>query len=99
MAMMSAQVDKDGNLTGGSGAVGTSRGYTGQYFVVFNRSVEGCTHVGGIGAPTLYPGCVSATGSFGMFNGATYYGVIVVSLDPDGSPRDRPFHLTVFCSK
>jgi hypothetical protein len=101
MAIMSANVDRSGTLTGGAGVVGALRQANGQYFVAFNRSVEGCTHVGAVAGDVafVFPGLVAATPKTDTFNGRTYYGVRVDTSDHDAFITDRPFHLIVFCSR
>ena len=102
IAIMSAQVDRDGHLQGGAGVVGVKRIGAGEYFVAFGRSVEGCTYTGTTSGKDAYlnPGFVAATELYETLNGVSYYGVRVTTLFPGPFPVvDRPFHVLVFCSK
>jgi hypothetical protein len=101
MAIMSAHVDYYGILKGGAGAVGASKQTNGQYFVAFNRSVEGCTYIGAVSGPTAanYIGFAIPVGKVGTFNGAAHYGVQVDTSDHNTLITDRPFHLLVFCAQ
>jgi hypothetical protein len=100
-AIMSANVNQNGNLYGGAGAVGATRKANGLYFVAFDRSVQGCAYAGAVsGAPALsVPGFVFTEGGYDTFDGATYYGVKVTTANPGGLAGDRPFHVIVFCAK
>jgi hypothetical protein len=100
-AIMSAHVDDDGTLIGGAGAVGATRKANGLYFVAFNRSVQGCSHVGAVSGDlaVLYTAFVSTESNPDTFNGATYVGLSVVTANPNGLADDTPFHLLVFCPR
>ena len=101
MAILSANVDENGNLTGGAGAVGATKKSNGLYFVAFNRSLRSCTSLGAVSGNlgVLYQGFVSTELNSDTFNGAAYYGVSVATAGPGGVAGDRPFHVIVFCTQ
>lgn len=96
MALMGASVDQNAELVRGSGVTSVERTETGEYRVVFERSVATChctASAGGVGG-THFPLSTAAAGCpFGSSD------TVVVTTIQDGIPRNLPFHLIVFCPK
>jgi len=89
-----AVVDQNGTLVRNKGASSALKLSTGQYQVVFNQDVTGCSYQATVGDPGSNPqgGIASAQQRINI-NG----GVHVVTWTVVGALADRPFHLAVFC--
>lgn len=98
MAMMSAIVNLDGDLLGGAGATGSKKTATGRYEITFNRSVAGCTYLGGISNNTdglPFSGAIVAlSNTFSADNT-----VLVNTMNTDGSNFNASAMVMVFCGK
>lgn len=99
MALMSAYVNAAGELVHGAGAVSAERVDTGIFFVYFDRSIVGCTHVA-----SMSVGAGSAV-HFGTVNTAapasgTTNAVRVRTFFPSSTDAfSQPFSLVVFCTQ
>ncbi len=91
-----AVVSAAGALARNRGATSATRTGEGQYQVVFDADVAGCTYfatLGDVAAGAPPAGEVAVGSTAGNANGVT-----VVTRDGTGAaPADRPFHLTVSC--
>jgi hypothetical protein len=89
MALMSAQINPSGNFSRGNGLISSAKVNTGQYEIIFDRDVTGCTYsVTGSGSP----GEALAQPRAGQANG-----VFVGTYTSAGAAADRGFYLLVFC--
>ncbi|MEJ8574085.1 hypothetical protein [Microbaculum marinum] len=106
-SVLSAVVSVEGNLVRGTGAVSAIQRNTGQYEVIFNRSVVDCTYSATVGHPgdpgvTNFLWAASAMRTtfhedLGSNSETTL--VVLVGVPTTGFPafRNAPFHLLVFC--
>lgn len=85
---MAPTVGANGTLHHAAGAVSASRSATGEYSVVFERSLWAC----------FYSVTVLNTRTFvrGLTNGSTVY---VSTFDVAGAPYDTLFTVLVYCAK
>jgi hypothetical protein len=80
-----------GTVVRGRGTTSAARRAEGDYQVLFNGDVRGCTYFATLGDPRV--GGEIAVGTFaGDANG-----VLVATRNSAGTASDRPFHLTVSC--
>ncbi|MBW3593117.1 MAG: hypothetical protein KY396_05440 [Actinobacteria bacterium] len=89
-----AVVNADGTTARANGAVSSGRFTAGQYRVVFNRNVTGCTYSATIGNPG--DGFSSGIVGVALLSGTTN-GVFIGTQDAAGTFADRSFHLEVSC--
>jgi hypothetical protein len=91
-----AVVDRAGGVARGKGVVSAARLATGQYEVIFNRSVRSCVYVATVGdvddVGVEAPGEITTVGRFGNVRG-----VFVTTHNSTGAFEDRSFHLFVGC--
>jgi hypothetical protein len=91
-----AVVDANGDLVREFRANSSQRFSTGEYEVVFNRSVSQCAYVATIGDPgdnvIPPPGEIAVAG---RLNDDT--AVFITTYDSNGRRADRGFHLAVHC--
>ena len=88
-------VSNVGALVRGRGITGSSQSGPGQYVVIFDRDVRGCSYFATIGD----------VGGAGPGNGfiatrqlpSNVAGIVVITDGQNGNPADRPFHLIVPC--
>ena len=93
-----AVVDQNGTLIRNKGVASAQKigGVgTGDYQVVFNQDVTGCSYQATIGPPGNAPVTVGQADVLQRVNVAA--GVEVRTLNPAGTAQDLPFHLAVFC--
>jgi hypothetical protein len=105
-----ARVAPDGSLTAGSGATSSGLLATGDYEVIFNRSVAGCTYEATIGSSLISNNTFNDNGA-GMIvteprqdnpNGVfveTFVSTPVLNKTTNlyANPSDNAFHLVVIC--
>lgn len=97
MALMSAIVNRDGVLVGGSGVVSVQFDLDKmRYEVAFERDVSGCAHVATVGEPDKDAWDGYATTTRDITLGGK--GVSVATI-LNGNLTKLPFHLIVFCTK
>ena len=100
--VMSAVVQADGNLVQGSdGVTGATLTDTGRYLVTFDRSIQNCAMVAGVGLASHVafdglPGTLARSIRTGVETG--FQGVNVEIVDPaTGTASVADFHLIVTC--
>jgi hypothetical protein len=93
---MWAVVDGTGTLVRNKGAASALRISTGDYQVVFNQDVTGCSYQ----ATVASPGNTPTSGQATVWQRPNISAAVeVVTLNSTGNAAaDRPFHVAVFCS-
>jgi hypothetical protein len=91
-----AVVDIDGTLIRSDGAASSANLGTGNYEVIFKRSVRGCVYQAVVGGPGFVG--VPAPGFMTVIGRVTdVKGVFLQSFDNAGTLSNRSFHLFVNC--
>jgi hypothetical protein len=92
---LTAVVNASGSIQRSQGTTSAGRLAAGQYEVIFNQAVTGCTYVATLGDPTT--GTPSA-GEIGVASrSGNANGVFVVTRGSAGVATDLSFHLVVVC--
>jgi len=101
--VMSAQVERDGTLVGGTGVVSASPtpdvvGLFGSYVVTFDTDVTECVPVASIGTPQSDDLSSVPLGQVGTaFRSTNPNAIRVLTADSAGEPTRMPFNLQVTC--
>jgi hypothetical protein len=96
MALMSAFVSPAGTLLGGTGAKSAERFNEGAYSVFFQRSVEGCNFVAGVGRAD---GFINPSGIATAWWSSGDDAVVVFTNDFTGALNDSAFQVIVLCGR
>lgn len=91
-----AAINPDGTTARGSHTVSSSwLLFTGQYEVIFDRNITGCSYTATIGVPNATSPPVGQ--AITAVRNGTVNGVFVLTTDSAGTASNRPFHLAVSC--